>query len=211
MSTDSTQISEREREILRLVAMGATNQQIAHQLNISINTVKVHLRNIFAKINVASRTEATVYAIQQGLVQLDTPPTIAETDAEEPLPALSQPETAEPEAPQTQVEIAPVSEPIPVVSEPATPAPQNQVEIAPASEPVPVASVPAVPQAEPSAPNTASTNNPPSKPAISPIWLVLSAIVILAVVAIGSYNLASRNAATPQPTVQPSQSSSELR
>jgi DNA-binding CsgD family transcriptional regulator len=74
MSNDTSQISEREREILRLVAMGATNQQIASQLHISINTVKVHLRNIFEKIGVASRTEATVYAIRQGLVQLDDQP-----------------------------------------------------------------------------------------------------------------------------------------
>ncbi|HWQ13319.1 MAG TPA: response regulator transcription factor, partial [Roseiflexaceae bacterium] len=64
-------ISEREREILRLVAMGATNQQIAQRLDISVNTVKVHLRNIFGKIGVASRTEATVYAIRQGLVVVD--------------------------------------------------------------------------------------------------------------------------------------------
>src|SRR6478672_8058246 len=70
MSNDSSQISEREREILRLVATGATNQQIAHQLNISINTVKVHLRNIFGKIGVASRTEATVFAVRSGLVQI---------------------------------------------------------------------------------------------------------------------------------------------
>src|SRR5215216_4655986 len=80
MSNDTSQISEREREILRLVATGATNQQIAHQLNISINTVKVHLRNIFGKIGVASRTEATVFAVRSGLVQISeaasAPPTI---------------------------------------------------------------------------------------------------------------------------------------
>jgi DNA-binding CsgD family transcriptional regulator len=72
--TSEPQISERERTILRLVAMGATNQQIANQLHISVNTVKVHLRNIFEKIDVASRTEATVYAIRLGLVQLDGQP-----------------------------------------------------------------------------------------------------------------------------------------
>jgi DNA-binding CsgD family transcriptional regulator len=70
MSTEPAPISEREREILRLVATGATNQQIAHQLNISINTVKVHLRNIFGKIGAASRTEATLYAVRSGLVRV---------------------------------------------------------------------------------------------------------------------------------------------
>ncbi len=73
MTTDA-QISEREREILQLVASGATNQQIAHQLNISVNTVKVHLRNIFSKIGVVSRTEATLYAVRTGLIQVDTLP-----------------------------------------------------------------------------------------------------------------------------------------
>ncbi len=70
--TNEVQISEREREILYLVANGATNQQIAQELNISINTVKVHLRNIFAKIGVVSRTEATLYAVRTGLVQVST-------------------------------------------------------------------------------------------------------------------------------------------
>ncbi|HEU5097442.1 MAG TPA: response regulator transcription factor, partial [Roseiflexaceae bacterium] len=90
MSSDTSQISEREREILRLVATGATNQQIAYQLNISVNTVKVHLRNIFGKIGVTSRTEATLYAVRSGLVQIGeaaTTTAVAEspTDEAEPL------------------------------------------------------------------------------------------------------------------------------
>jgi len=64
------QLSAREREILELVATGATNQQIALALHISVNTVKAHLRNIFAKLEVDSRTEATLYAIQHGLVRV---------------------------------------------------------------------------------------------------------------------------------------------
>lgn len=71
----SVQLSERELEILKMVATGASNQQIAYRLVISINTVKVHLRNIFEKLEVQSRTEATRYAIQKGWV------TVSENEA----------------------------------------------------------------------------------------------------------------------------------
>jgi DNA-binding CsgD family transcriptional regulator/N-acetylneuraminic acid mutarotase len=63
-------LTERELEILKLVATGASNKEIANQLAIRPNTVKVHLRNIFAKIGVQSRTEAALYAVRNGLVVL---------------------------------------------------------------------------------------------------------------------------------------------
>ncbi len=71
---NENELSEREREILRLVATGASNKEIAQKLVISTNTVKVHLRNIFSKLEVTSRTEATLFAIRIGLVSSPSDP-----------------------------------------------------------------------------------------------------------------------------------------
>ena len=68
---ENEKLSERELEILTLIATGASNKEIARQLFISSNTVKVHIRNIFSKLEVNTRTEATLVAIRNGLVSID--------------------------------------------------------------------------------------------------------------------------------------------
>lgn len=60
-------LSEREVDVIRLLATGRTNGQIAGELFISVNTVSHHLRNIFAKTGTGNRTEAAAFAIQAGL------------------------------------------------------------------------------------------------------------------------------------------------
>jgi DNA-binding CsgD family transcriptional regulator/N-acetylneuraminic acid mutarotase len=63
-------LSERELDVLQCVVNGASNKEVAAELSISQNTVKVHLRNVFTKLGVSSRTEATTAALQQGLVSI---------------------------------------------------------------------------------------------------------------------------------------------
>lgn len=61
-------LTERELYVLRLVASGATNSEIAEKLSISINTVKSHLKNILGKLQLENRTQAATYALKHGLV-----------------------------------------------------------------------------------------------------------------------------------------------
>jgi DNA-binding NarL/FixJ family response regulator len=64
------QLTERERQVLQLLAQGLANKQIAALLSISEHTVKFHVSGIYAKLGAASRTEAVRLGVQQGLVVL---------------------------------------------------------------------------------------------------------------------------------------------
>ena len=64
-------LTEREVEVLRLVARGQSNQEIADQLVISEATVRTHMSNILGKLHLASRTQAALYALREGLASLD--------------------------------------------------------------------------------------------------------------------------------------------
>ena len=62
-------LTGRELEVLRLVARGASNLQIAEELVISVNTVKSHLKNILSKLQLENRTQVAAYALETGLVK----------------------------------------------------------------------------------------------------------------------------------------------
>ena len=68
-----TDLTERELDVLKLIASGMTNNQIAEQLVITENTVKGHVSNILSKLHLVDRTQAAVYAWQRGIVRRDTP------------------------------------------------------------------------------------------------------------------------------------------
>lgn len=64
-------LTEREMDVLRLVAQGHNNQQIAHELSICEGTARVHVSNILGKLHLSSRTQAALYALREGVVELE--------------------------------------------------------------------------------------------------------------------------------------------
>jgi two-component system, NarL family, response regulator YdfI len=65
----STDLSQRERQVLELMGQGATNREIAVELRIAERTVKAHITNVFNKLGVNSRTEAVAVAIRDGILR----------------------------------------------------------------------------------------------------------------------------------------------
>ena len=66
-------LTERETDVLRLLAQGQSNKEIAHSLGIGEQTVKTHVGHILSKLEMSSRTQAALYAIQSGLVSAGPP------------------------------------------------------------------------------------------------------------------------------------------
>ena len=63
-------LTERETEVLQLLARGKANKQIATSLHVTEKTVKAHVSSILAKLGVQSRTQAALYAVRAGLVSI---------------------------------------------------------------------------------------------------------------------------------------------
>ena len=72
-------LTERELDVLRLVAQGRSNREIAEQLVITEMTVRTHVSNVLSKLHLASRTQAALYALKEGLASLEDVPVSEET------------------------------------------------------------------------------------------------------------------------------------
>lgn len=109
MAESGEPLTERELEVARLAAGGAANKDIAAALFLSPNTVKVHLRNIFTKLEVQSRNELTVLALRNGWVVVDGA-SIRQMPAEQ-AEAAQAPQAPSPKLPRT----APNPHPLPAL------------------------------------------------------------------------------------------------
>lgn len=70
-NTFGADLTEREYDVLEKVINGESNPQIAESLNITVNTVKTHLKKILTKLNVENRTQAATYAFRSGMIIVD--------------------------------------------------------------------------------------------------------------------------------------------
>jgi DNA-binding NarL/FixJ family response regulator len=71
VTPEKASLTTREMEVLRLVCLGLLNKEIAGRLSISVRTVEGHLKTIFNKLQVRSRTEAAMYAASRGWFRID--------------------------------------------------------------------------------------------------------------------------------------------
>jgi NarL family two-component system response regulator LiaR len=72
-------LTEREFDVLRLIAKGCSNKEIALKLSVSDLTVRTHVSNILGKLHLASRTQAALYALQKGITSLEDIPAIRDS------------------------------------------------------------------------------------------------------------------------------------
>ncbi|MCC7103644.1 MAG: response regulator transcription factor [Chloroflexi bacterium] len=73
----AAELTAREREVLELLVAGAANKQIAHQLVVSENTVKYHLKNILQKLHLQNRAQVVAYALRHGLAGASEPEAVS--------------------------------------------------------------------------------------------------------------------------------------
>jgi two-component system nitrate/nitrite response regulator NarL len=69
VETEREKLTPREKEIITLLAKGASNKEMARVLNVAESTVKIHVQSILKKLNLTSRVQAAVYAVEHGLAQ----------------------------------------------------------------------------------------------------------------------------------------------
>lgn len=68
-TAEKDRVSPREREVLALLARGASNKEMARELQLAESTIKIHVQNILRKLNLSSRVQAAVYAVEHGIVE----------------------------------------------------------------------------------------------------------------------------------------------
>ncbi len=66
--TEEYSLTQREKDVLRLIATGLTNKEIADELNISVNTVITHRKNVTQKLGIRSASGLSLYALMNGLI-----------------------------------------------------------------------------------------------------------------------------------------------